>query len=46
MELFAARDRQFQAWKELVMQDAIFLVVTILFFVISLAYVYFCERVR
>jgi hypothetical protein len=28
------------------MQDAIFLGVTILFFVISLAYVAFCERVR
>jgi cbb3-type cytochrome oxidase subunit 3 len=29
-----------------VMQDAIFVGVTILFFVISLAYVVFCERVR
>jgi len=28
------------------MQDLIFLAVTILFFVISLAYVQFCERVR
>jgi len=28
------------------MQDAIFLGVTILFFVISLGYVAFCERVR
>jgi len=28
------------------MQDVIFLAVTILFFVISLAYVVFCERVR
>jgi len=28
------------------MQDAIFVAVTILFFVISLAYVHFCERVR
>jgi len=28
------------------MQDVIFLGVTILFFVISLAYVSFCERVR
>jgi len=28
------------------MQDVIFLGVTILFFVISLAYVVFCERVR
>jgi len=28
------------------MQDVIFLGVTILFFVISLAYVAFCERVR
>jgi len=28
------------------MQDVIFLVVTILFFAISLAYVRFCERVR
>jgi len=28
------------------MQDAIYLLITILFFVISLAYVYFCERVR
>jgi len=28
------------------MQDAIFLGVTILFFLISLAYVRFCERVR
>jgi len=28
------------------MQDAIYLLLTILFFVISLAYVYFCERVR
>jgi hypothetical protein len=28
------------------MQDVIFLAVTILFFVISLAYVHFCERVR
>ena len=33
-------------WKEFVMQDAIFLTVTVLFFVISLAYVHFCERVR
>jgi len=33
-------------WKECVMQDAIFLAVTIFFFVIALAYVYFCERVR
>jgi cbb3-type cytochrome oxidase subunit 3 len=29
-----------------VMQDAIFLAVTILFFAVSLAYVVFCERVR
>jgi len=28
------------------MQDAMFLGVTILFFLISLAYVAFCERVR
>jgi len=28
------------------MQDAIFLVVTIVFFVIALAYIHFCERVR
>jgi len=28
------------------MQDAIFLAATILFFAISLAYVVFCERVR
>jgi len=28
------------------MQDAIYLLVTILFFLISLAYVHFCERVR
>jgi len=28
------------------MQDAIFLILTILFFAISLAYVRFCERVR
>jgi len=28
------------------MQDVIFLGVTILFFVIALAYVVFCERVR
>jgi len=28
------------------MQDAIFVAVTILFFVISPAYVHFCERVR
>jgi len=28
------------------MQDAIFLAMTILFFVISLGYVRFCERVR
>jgi len=28
------------------MHDAIFVAVTILFFVISLAYVHFCERVR
>jgi hypothetical protein len=34
------------ARKEPLMQDAIFLAVTILFFVISLAYVHFCERVR
>ena len=33
-------------WKEFAMQDVIFLAVTILFFVISLAYVHFCERVR
>ena len=32
--------------RKVVMQDAIFLAVTILFFVISLAYVHFCERVR
>jgi hypothetical protein len=29
-----------------VMEDAIFLTVTILFFVVSLAYLIFCERVR
>jgi hypothetical protein len=29
-----------------VMQDAIFLAVTILFFVISLGYLRFCDRVR
>ena len=29
-----------------VMQDAIFTVVTIAFFVLSLAYVRFCERVK
>jgi hypothetical protein len=29
-----------------VMQDAIFVAVTILFFAVSLAYVRFCERVR
>jgi len=28
------------------MEDAIYLLVTILFFLISLAYVHFCERVR
>jgi len=28
------------------MQDVIFLAVTILFFLISLAYIHFCERVR
>jgi hypothetical protein len=28
------------------MQDAIYLGVTILFFAIALAYVHFCERVR
>jgi len=28
------------------MQDAIFLAVTILFFIVALAYVIFCERVR
>jgi len=28
------------------MEDAIFLTVTILFFVVSLAYLIFCERVR
>jgi hypothetical protein len=28
------------------MQDVIFLAVTILFFVVSVAYVRFCERVR
>jgi len=28
------------------MQDAIFLGVTILFFMLSLSYVHFCERVR
>jgi len=28
------------------MQDAIFLAMTILFFVVSLGYVRFCERVR
>ena len=33
-------------WKELAMQDAVFLGVTILFFMIALAYVHFCERVR
>jgi|GEM_PF-4939965 len=31
---------------KVVMQDAIFLGVTILFFVVSLAYLHFCERVR
>jgi hypothetical protein len=29
-----------------VMQDAIFLAITILFFAVALAYVVFCERVR
>jgi hypothetical protein len=33
-------------WRELAMQDVIFLAVTILFFVASVAYVRFCERVR
>jgi len=32
--------------KEFVMQDMIFLAVTIVFFAVSLAYVVFCERVR
>jgi hypothetical protein len=35
-----------QCWREFAMQDAIFLAVTILFFVISLAYIHFCEKVR
>jgi hypothetical protein len=29
-----------------VMQDAIFVAVTVVFFAVSLAYVRFCERVR
>ena len=33
-------------WKELVMQDVIFLAVTILFFAVAVTYVVFCERVR
>lgn len=32
--------------RKFVMQDAIFLGVTTLFFVIALAYLHFCERVR
>jgi hypothetical protein len=32
--------------EEFFMQDAIYVVLTILFFAISLAYVHFCERVR
>jgi hypothetical protein len=33
-------------WREFEMQDVIFLGVTVLFFVISLAYLHFCEHVR
>jgi len=28
------------------MQDVIFVLVTVFFFVVSIAYTYFCERVR
>jgi hypothetical protein len=32
--------------REFLMQDAIYLAVTFVFFAIALAYVHFCERVR
>jgi hypothetical protein len=32
--------------KDVLMEDAIFLVLTVLFFVVSVAYVRFCERIR
>jgi hypothetical protein len=32
--------------KDVLMEDAIFLALTVLFFVVSVAYVRFCERIR
>ena len=48
--LTSGRSDKIETWKmdrrDFVMQDVIYLAVTILFFAIAFAYVVFCERVR